>query len=272
MTRTKKLLITLLFALLFVAVSVIFFDWMTASAAVYTAEEIFSFRNITGYQTQALDDFNRPVFAVTTKSGGEILVNGDLSGDFSLEAGSSNITSYMLVFTDSLNGNTLAIDAKVAGSKVVLSLGGTLEGENIEISSVTVSGGTKVKYIFEPAALAMKVEDIHGTAYTLSEPTGLPISGFESYSVAVKIVSASEEGRFDIYSLCGYDCIVKSMYSSSEFKPSVYVKAESYAVCGEPFSVPVAKASVLGGERIEKINAVVYENGTKRRAVLSPQS
>ena len=70
---------------------------------------------------------------MTTKSGGEILVNGDLSGDFSLEAGSSNITSYMLVFTDSLNGNTLAIDAKVAGSKVVLSLGGTLEGENIEI-------------------------------------------------------------------------------------------------------------------------------------------
>ena len=264
MTKTKKVLIILLFALLFVAVSVIFFGWITASAAVYTAEEIFSFRNITGYQTQALDDSNRPVFAVTTKSGGEILVNGDLSGDFSLEAGSSNITSYMLVFTDSLNGNTLAIDAKVAGSKVVLSLGGTLEGENIEISSVTVSGGTKVKYIFEPAALAMKVEDIHGTAYTLSEPTGLPISGFESYSVAVKIISASEEGRFDIYSLCGYDCIVKSMYSSSEFKPSVYVKAESYAVYGEPFSVPVAKASVLGGERIEKINAVVYENGTKK--------
>lgn len=266
MKQTKRILLASLFSLTSVALAAGVFKAAPASAVVYTAEEIFSFRNVVGYQCQSLDDANRSVLSVTSGSGGEIAVNGRLSGAFSWEVGSVNVNSYTLVFTDAESGNALTIDARAAGSKAALSLSYAQAGESAAISSVTVQAGSGINYIFDPAEAAVKAEDSLGMTYEFAGPTGLNISGFERYRAELKIVSASGEGKINIYSLCGYDCITESMYDSSRFKPSVYVKADAYAVAGEAFALPRPYASVLGGEEPDDITVAVFENGREKLA------
>ncbi len=238
---------------------------ISASATIYTAEEIFSFRNIAGYSTQALDSANRPALAVNTGSGGEIVVNGELSGDFSWEIGSENISAYALVFTDVDNGDMLTVEVRAAGTKLVVSAEYTSEEDTVVLSSVTAQGGLTAEYMFSPAEMSLGVGDAQGNVFELTDAltAGLPY-GFENYRVRLKVEAASGEGRVNIYSLCGYDCVTRAMYDRSEFAPSVYVRADTYAFAGETFSLPLPKASVLGGERVSDISAVVYENGEER--------
>ena len=120
MAKAKRWLLPVLAALFAAALAVCVLCGIAASAAVYTAEEIFSFRGIVGYRGQSLDGSNTPALAVTTGSGGEILVNGELSGDFSWSVGSEGITAYQITVTDAESGDAFVYDARVSGSRVAI--------------------------------------------------------------------------------------------------------------------------------------------------------
>lgn len=261
MTKAKRWLLSVLAALFAAALAVCVLCGIAASAAVYTAEEIFSFRGIVGYQGQSLDGSNAPAFAVTTGSGGEVLVNGELSGDFSWSVGSEGITAYQITVTDAESGDAFVYDARVSGSRVAVTLRYTGSGGGRELSSVTAQGGVQAEYCFSPAAAQAWVNDAQGTRQSFV--IGGEISDFASYRVSLRVAAASAEGKLYIYSLCGYDCVTDNMYDSSEFSPSVYAKAETNAVVGGGYTLPVPYASVLGGERVSDIRVAVSLNGVQ---------
>lgn len=259
MTKCKKWLFALVFAVCaaLIAGGVLL---GVSAASIYTTEDIFSFRNIVSYRGQALDDSDRSALAVTTGIGGEVFVNGEQSGAFSWEIGTEKISSYEVVFADVESGDAFSFEARLSGARAVVTLSYVADGKSREVSSVTGQNAAKINYLFDPSDMSVRVAFESG-----GQDFGVDwndCSEFARYDVSLRVTGVSGEGIVNIYSVCGYGCITDNMYESNTFAPSLYAKAETNAVVGGGYALPVPYASVLGGETISQIDAEVYENGS----------
>ena len=259
MAKAKRWLLPVLMILLAAVLAACIISGFAVSASVYTAEDVFSFRGISGYRGQALDGNERSALAVDTGMGGEVFVNGEQSGDFSWELGVEGITAYELKITDAQSGAYLTFDARLSGSRIAVTLRYTEEGKARELSSVTAQGGTVAEYTFSPSDMAARVQFSQGGQDFGMDQSGL--ADFASYTVALRVTGATEAGVLYIYSLCGYDCVTDPMYDPSVFAPSLYIKSETHALVGQEYVLPIPRTSVLGGGKVDSVSAQVYENG-----------